>query len=413
MKRRFKAGGKAVTARGRKTAMSKRASLPKAAPGRRSTATNQDAEIARLTREHDQAVQQQTATADVLRIISRATFDLQTVLDTLVESACRHCDAYDSIIFLRRDERLYVSAHHGPLQLDFHDWPIGRGWITGRAVVDRTVVHVNDPVAFAKEYPDGSAMARRLGYRTILCVPMLRGDEAVGALTIRRSKVKPFTDKEIKLVETFAAQAVIAIENTRLLSELRQRTDDLSEALEQQTATSEVLRVISSSPGELEPVFQTILENATRICEAKFGMLWLAEGDWFRSVAQHNVPPEYLEARQSAPLVSMTDGTALTRVAGTKRPAQISDVTANPAYRSDPQRSSFVALTGARSLICVPMLKDDALIGVIGIYRQEVRPFTDKQVELLTNFAAQAVIAIENTRLLNDLRQRTDDLTEF
>ena len=261
MKRRSKAGGKAAKAGDRKTAALRRASPGKAVPGRRSTATNQDAEIARLTRERDQAVQQQTVTADVLRIISRATFDLQTVLDTLVESACRHCDAYDSIIFLRRDERLYVSAHHGPLQLDFHDWPIGRGWITGRAVVDRTVIHVNDPVAFAKEYPDGSAMARRLGYRTILCVPMLRGDEAVGALTIRRSKLKSFTDKEVKLVETFAAQAVIAIENTRLLNELRQRTGDLTEALEQQTAPPKFLESLAG-PSAIPSRYSTPLCRA-------------------------------------------------------------------------------------------------------------------------------------------------------
>jgi two-component system NtrC family sensor kinase len=255
MKRRSKAGGKAVKAGRRKAATPKRSTPSVARRG--SAANTEETEIARLTRERDQAVQQQTATSDVLRIISRSTtFDLQTVLNTLVESACRHCDAYDSIIFLRQSERLYVRAHHGPLQLDFSDWPIGRGWITGRAVMDRTAVHVYDPVAFAQEYPDGSEMARRLGYKTILSVPMLRGDNAVGALTIRRSEVKPFTDKEVELVETFAAQAGIAIENTRLLNELRQRTTDLTESLEQQTAASEVLKVISSSPGELlQPVF--------------------------------------------------------------------------------------------------------------------------------------------------------------
>jgi two-component system NtrC family sensor kinase len=238
MKRRSRTGGKKVKA-GRDKGARKRSTLRQSGARRRSAANTHEREIARLARERDQAVQQQTATADVLRIISRSTtFDLQTVLNTLVESACHHCDAYDSIIFLRQSDRLYVRAHHGPLQLDFSDWPIGRGWITGRAVMDR--------------------MARRLGYKTILSVPMLKGDEAVGAVTIRRSEIKPFTDKEVELVTTFADQAVIAIENTRLLNELRQ-------SLQQQTATADVLGVISSSPGDLEPVFDAILTNALRI----------------------------------------------------------------------------------------------------------------------------------------------------
>jgi len=395
MKRRSKAGGKASKAGRRKAATPKRSSSAKAVPGRRSTATNQDAEVARLTRERDQAVQQQTATADVLRIISRATFDLQAVLDTLVASACRHCDAYDSIIFLRREERLYVSAHHGPLQLDFHDWPIGRGWITGRAVVDRTVVHVNDPVAFAKEYPDGSAMARRLGNRTILCVPMLRGDEAVGALTIRRSEAMPFTDKEIKLVETFAAQAVIAIENTRLLNELR-------ESLDRQTATSEVLRIISASQGELQPVFNTILENAVRVCGASFGNLILYDGETFTRVAVHNAPATWAatdprRTRDQAPL--------LYRLADSRAIIHVADIA------TEALGETIHKLAGARTLLLVPMLKDGELIGAVGIYRQEVEPFTGKQIELLQNFAAQAVIAIENARLLSELRESLDQQT--
>ncbi len=357
-------------------------------------------ENTRLLNELRESLRQQTATADVLRIISRSTFDLETVLNTLVESACRHCDAYDSIIFLRQGERLCVRAHHGPLQLDFSDWPIGRGWITGRAVVDRTIVHVYDPVAFAQEYPDGSEMARRLGYRTILSVPMLRGDEAVGALTIRRSEVKPFTDQETELVENFAAQAVIAIENTRLLNELRQ-------SLQQQTATSEVLKVISSSPGELEPVFNAMLENATRICEAKFGTLFRFNGNAVTPVANFGTPPELAEfqKRQKQPFQPVIPGGMLDRVMRTKQVSYTAD------YAAEATPGPAATLGGARSIVMVPMLKDDVLIGAFSIYRQEVRPFTDKQIELLTNFAAQAVIAIENTRLLNELHESLEQQT--
>ena len=235
---------------------------------------------------------------------------------------------------------------------------------------------------------------------------MLKENELIGMIIIYRQEVRPFTDKQIELVKNFAAQAVIAIENTRLLNELRQRTDDLSEALEQQTATSEVLQVISSSPGELEPVFKTMLENATRICEASFGTLLLYDGDVFRHVALHNAPQAWAAEQQRDPVPPRHAARVLYRVADTRQIAHIADIAAeNP---DEP----IGTIAGARTLLIVPMLKENQLIGVFGIYRQEVRLFTDKQIELVQNFAAQAVIAIENTRLLNELRQRTDDLSE-
>jgi len=219
--------------------------------------------------------------------------------------------------------------------------------------------------------------------------------------------------KQIELLETFADQAVIAIENVRLFDEVQARTRQLTEALEQQTATSEVLQVISSSPGQLEPVFRAMLENATHICEAKFGSMYLREGDAFRIVAMHNAPPAFAEARGLQPLVLPGPGTGLFRVASTKQVVHVADITAERPYlEREPSAVAMVEGAGARTLLVVPMLKDQELIGNINIYRQEVRPFTDKQIELVSNFAAQAVIAIENTRLLSELRQRTDDLSE-
>ena len=220
-------------------------------------------------------MRQQTATADVLKVISRSTFDLQKVLDRLTKSACRLCDAFDAVLFMREGELLSFAAHHGPIPIDLAKWPLTRDWTNGRAVMDRKPVHVHDLQAEKTEFPDGCAMAQRMGHRTSLSIPLLRGEEAIGSLTIRRTEVRPFTPKQIELAETFADQAVIAIENVRLFDEVQARTRDLAESLDQQTATSEVLEIISASVGELEAVFQKMLENATRICGAKFGTMHL------------------------------------------------------------------------------------------------------------------------------------------
>ena len=241
---------------------------------------------------------------------------------------------------------------------------------------------------------------------------MLKENEVVGAIGIYRQEVRPFTVKQIALVQNFAAQAVIAIENTRLLNELRQRTDDLAESLEQQTATSEVLSVISSSPGELGPVFQSMLANATKLCEASYGTFWLCEGDAFRVAALHGaLPAAYMERLRSATLLRPGPQVPAVQALITRQPVQVSDMRASQAYLDrEPLAVVGVEVHGIRTLVAVPMFKDDEPVGVIGIYRKEMRPFTDKQIDLVRNFAAQAVIAIENTRLLNELRQRTDEL---
>jgi GAF domain-containing protein len=371
-------------------------------------------ELRQRTDDLSESLQQQTATADVLKVISHSTFDLQKVLDTLTQSACRLCDAFDAVIFLRDGELLVRRAHYGPIPVPITEWPLSRTWTAGRAVVDRKPVHVHDMQAEQTEFPDGHVMAQQLGqlgHRTIFSVPLLRGEEAIGCLTIRRSEVRPFTAKQIELAETFADQAVIAIENVRLFDEVQARTRDLAESLEQQTATSEVLQVISASPGELEPVFQKMLENATRICGANFGSMSLYDGDSFRNVAVYNVPDAY--AKQVQVPIPPHPKSGLATIVRTKLPVQIEDLRTQPAYlEGAPAVVAMSDLAGARTIIIVPMLRENQLIGTIAIYRQEVRPFTDKQVDLLANFAKQAVIAIENTRLLKELRERTEDLSE-
>jgi GAF domain-containing protein len=541
-----------------------------------------------------EVLEQQAATAEVLKAISRPTFNLQNVLDAMTQAAAKLCKAYDAAILLRDGDFMVFGSHYGPIPVDFEKWKLSRGWTGGRAVLDRTTVHVRDLAAAGEEFPEGHAASHRMGYHTILSVPLLRENEPIGALTLRRTEVRPFTDEQIGLAETFAAQAVIAIENTRLLNDLRQRTNDLTEALEyqratgeilasiaastadpqpvfeaivrnlrrlfgtplavvlllkdnsfhlaaashadefaalsrmyprpadedsgggraiklkrvvqfapvlddptappvtrhfarelgfnaaifapmlrgdqvigalgtarqgaeafddrqvaliksfadqaviaientrllnelrqrttdlgealdRQMATSEVLQAISSSPGELQPVFQAILANGVRLCEANLGNLFLYQEGAFRAVAMHGATPAYAEAWRQAPVISIRDHplVPLARVAETKQVVHITDLAKERA--SDERDARYIALfesAVARTMLLVPMLKNNDLVGAIVIYRKELRPFTDKQIELLSNFAAQAVIAIENTRLLNELRHRTADLSE-
>jgi len=282
--------------------------------------------------------------------------------------------------------------------------------LIGRVALQATTVHIPDCLA-DPEYT--WLESQRIGrFRTMLGVPLLREGVPIGALALTRSDVRPFAEKQIELVATFADQAVIAIENVRLFDEVQARTRDLSEALEQQTATSEVLQVISGSPGELEPVFRAMLENAVRICGAEFGTLALYDGDAFRYAALHNVPPAFAQARFHEPIRPHPQA-GLSQVARTKQVVHIEDMRTQPPYlERDPAVVALIELAGARTILIVPMLKEDNLVGTISIFRQEVKRFTEKQVELVANFANQAVIAIENARLLDELRQRTDDLAE-
>jgi GAF domain-containing protein len=415
MTQRPGASGRPVKARRRKTAKAKLRNRSKGASLLGSSAASQKAEIARLNARLNEASEQQTATSEVLQIISSSPGDLQPVFASMLENGVRICNATFGNIYLLDGDALKSAASLNT--------PVAFAEVRGRSsfrpgpknpisrmIATKRLVHVTDVAAseaYAERDPVTVAAVELGGVRSLIVIPMLKENELIGALTLARQEVRPFTDKQIELVENFANQAVIAIENARLLNELRQRTTDLTEALEQQTGTSDVLQVISRSPSELEPIFDTILENATRICEANFGVVQVLEDDGLRAVSFHDVPAVYAETMRRDPVFRPVIGHPLHRVASTKQVVHVADVRNEQGLRG-----RIVELAGARTLLCVPMLKDNTFVGVISIYRQEVRPFLDKQIALVQNFAAQAVIAIENARLLNELRQRTDDLSK-
>ena len=351
-------------------------------------------EVQARTRELSEALEQQTATSEVLQVISSSPGELEPVFQTMLENATRICDAKFGTMFRFDGDAFHPMAMvNTPPALTNFLQRRGRfvpeaGNGLHRVWTSKKLLHTLDDAAS----PVPTAPTKLAGAHTYLGVPMLKDDELIGIIVIYRQEVRPFTDKQIELVKNFASQAVIAIENARLLNELR-------EALEQQTATSEVLQVISSSPGELEPVFQAMLANATRICQAAFGSMLLGDGDPFRRVALHNAPQKFAEFSERSALMRSTDAPSLDRLVRTKQVVHVADLAV------EGPDEPIAKFAGARTLLIVPMLKEDELIGAMGIYRQEVRPFTDKQIELVRNFAAQAVIAIENTRLLNELRE--------
>ena len=370
-------------------------------------------ELRQRTDDLSEALEQQTATSDVLKVISSSPTEIQPVLDVVAENAARLCEAKNVVIFRLDGELLRQVAAIGHIPITTHPvegLPVNRDTVTGRAVFERRTIYVQDLAAEHSEYPEGSRHAKIDGHRTTLATPLLREGVPVGAILIRRTEVRSFSPKQIELITTFADQAAIAIENVRLFNELRQRTDDLTESLQQQTATADVLKVISSSAGKLEPVFDAILENATQICQARFGTLTLCEGDALRRVAPHNPPPEY--AMRLGELFHPHPAGGLGYVIRTKQIAHIDDIrTSQPYLEGNRAMVGLADLAGARTVLIVPMLKEDELVGAITLYRQEVFPFTDKQIELVRNFASQAVIAIENTRLLNELRESLQQQT--
>ncbi|MFB9264506.1 GAF domain-containing protein [Bradyrhizobium erythrophlei] len=370
-------------------------------------------ELQAKTRDLQEALTYQTGSANILKVIASSPTDVGPVLKAIVESACELCEAYDALLVLKSGADLVVSAHRGPIPVNRQRWVNDRDSVSGRSIADGAPVHLHDVLSDeGAEFPAAQQLSRRDGVHTLLGVPLLREGEGIGAIVLRRTEVNPFSDKQITLLQTFANQAVIALGNVRLFEEVQERTRELSESLEQQTATSEVLEIISASSGDLEPVFQKMLENATRICGASFGEMTMYEPGGFRSVALYNVP-EACRSAQLHLLIEPHPQSGLSMIERTHHAVQIEDLRTQPPYRDGhPNVRALADLGGARSLVIVPMLKEGELIGTITIFRQEVKPFTAKQTELVANFANQAVIAIENARLLNELRERTRQLSQ-
>src|SRR5262249_14117801 len=308
-------------------------------------------ENTRLLNELRESLQQQTATADVLKAISRSTFDLQAVLDTLAESAAQLCNAPDVVLLLRDGESLVAAAHHGPIPLDFVKWPVTRAWMNGRSVVDRKSIHVHDLAVEGEEFPEGYAMALRMGFRTALSIPLLRADEAIGCLGVRRTEVRAFTQKQIELATTFADQAVIAIENARLFDEVQARTQELTEALKYRTATGEVLNVISRSPTDVQPVFDMIAESAVRLCGGQFSFVMRFDGHLFHFAGCHGLSAEGLEAFQRMLPRPAGEDTASGRAILRRAGAQIPDVRVESIYSG----SHLSHVVNYRTILSVPL----------------------------------------------------------
>jgi signal transduction histidine kinase len=368
-------------------------------------------ENVRLFNETKEALDRQTATAEILRVISSSPTDIQPVFDAVAESAARLCAAFDAAIFLRDGDGLRLAAHHGPIPIQ-STLPLVLGTSNGRAVLDGRTVHIADMQAQTDAFPEGSRNAQRLGHRTVLAVPLIREGVAIGTINVRRTVAQLFTDRQVALLQTFADQAVIAIENVRLFKELQEKNQALtqahaqvSEALEQQTATSEILRVISQSPTDVQPVFDAIAESAARLCEAFNANIYRRNGDRLVLVAHHGAIVVGPVGHFS---LSLARGTAGGRAVLDGRTIHIADM--RTERDEFPESSENARRQGFRTILVVPLMREGAAIGVIAILRTEAQLFTDRQVALLQTFADQAVIAIENVRLFNELEVANREL---
>jgi signal transduction histidine kinase len=367
-----------------------------------------------LERALKESVEQQTATSEILRVMSGAPTDLQPMLDAVAENAARVCGASDALIYRIDGDLLRLAAHYGPLPWMSESMPLSRGSVTGRAAVDRQTVHVHDLGAEPEEeFPVGRALQQRFGQRTVLATPLLREGAPIGVIAIRRMEVHPFSDKQIDVLKTFADQAVIAIENVRLFQELEGRNRDLTEALEQQTATAEILRAISSSPTDIRPVLETLVHAAARFCGAANVALLIRDGEVLRGAAATGPFGEEL-ARRFGGIegfeVPVTRGSVTGRAVFECRTVHVHDLGAEPEEEF-PVGRDLQRQLGHHTMVATPLLREGTPIGAIDLFRTEVKPFSDRQLALLRTFADQAVIAIENVRLFKELEARNKDLT--
>ena len=366
-------------------------------------------ENTRLLNELRESLQQQTATADVLKLISRSTFDLQTVLNTLTESAARLCEADKGAIMMRDGDVYRIRANYGfpdeAVQYALNN-PLqpGRGSATGRAALEGRAINIPDALADPEYRAAGYHKA--FGYRSMLAIPLLREGTAIGTFTLTRDEVNPFTEKQKELATTFADQAVIAIENARLFDEVQARTRDLSELLRQQTATADVLKVISRSTFDLQTVLDTLVELAVRLCEAERGLLFRRDGEIYKSVAYYNYSREFREFHESHP-ITPGRGTTVGRMALEGKAVQIVDLLSDPEYTFTEAQK----LGQGRAILAVPLLREANPVGALALQRNEPRAYSGKQIELVETFADQAVIALENARLLNELRESLQQQT--
>jgi GAF domain-containing protein len=363
-------------------------------------------EVQAKTRDLTEALTYQTGTSNILSVIASSPTDVGPVLKAIVESACELCDAHDALVRLREGDDLCHGAHHGPIPVGFERRPLNRDFITSRSVIDKVTIHVHDVLsAEGDEFPEAQRMSRGLGTRTFLSVPLLRENESIGAIALRRTEVNPFSEKQIALLQTFADQAVIALGNVRLFDEVQAKTRDLTEALEQQTAISDVLRVISSSPGDVGPVFASVAEHAARICEAQIVDILIIVDDKLQYAAEFG---EFgrLQPGETAPL---NRDSVMGRSICDKQPVHVVDL--QSMDHDFPLGREYALALGHRTTLAVPLIREDCALGTILVRRTEVRPFDDRHVALLKTFADQAAIAIENARLINETQEALERQT--